>query len=83
MYACQRHRAYLFGKTFKIYSEHKALVNLLSRPYSKAPLRIESMVLQLQGYDFDIKYVKSEQNISVKTSSVTLTENRSLLKVQL
>ena len=53
--ACQRHRVYLFGK---IYSDNKAPVNLLSRPSSKVPLRIERMILQLQGY------VKTEQNIS-------------------
>ena len=46
-----------------IYSENKALINLSSRPSSKVPLRIERMVLQIQGYNFDIKYVKSEQNI--------------------
>ena len=33
-------------------------VYLLSRQSSKVPLRIERMTLQ--GYDFDIKYVKSE-----------------------
>ena len=58
------HRAYLFGRTFKIYSDNKVLVNLLSRPSSKVPLRIERMIIQLQSYDFDIKYVKTEQNIS-------------------
>ena len=52
------HRAFLFGRTFKIYSDNKVLVNLLSRPSSKVPLRIERMILQLQGY------VKTEQNIS-------------------
>ena len=64
VYAYQRHRVYLFGRTFKIYSDNKALVRLLSRPSSKVPLRIERLILQLQGYDFDIKYVKTEQNIS-------------------
>ena len=54
----------LFVRTFKIYSDNKALVNLLSRPSSKVPLRVERMILQLQCYDFDIKYVKPEPNIS-------------------
>ena len=40
------------------------MVNLLSQPSSKLPLRIERIILQLQGYNFDIKYVKTEQNIS-------------------
>ena len=64
VYTYQRHRVYLFGRTFKIYSDNKALVRLLSRPSSKVPLRTERLILQLQGYDFDIKYVKTQQNIS-------------------
>ena len=64
VYAYQRHRVYLFGRTFKIYSDNKALVRLLSRPSSKVPLRTERLILQLQGYDFDIKFVKTQQNIS-------------------
>ena len=54
---------YLFGRTFKIYSDNKALANLLILPSSKIPLRIEHMILQLQGYDLDIEYIKSQQNI--------------------
>ena len=29
------------------------------------------MILQLQGYDFDIEYVKSEKNISVYNSCLS------------
>ena len=36
---------------------------MLSRPSLKVPLRIQRMILQPQDYDFDIEYVKSEQNI--------------------
>ena len=46
-----------------IYSDNKALVNLLSRPSSKVPLRIECIILQLRGYDFGKEYIKSAQNI--------------------
>ena len=43
VYASQRHRVYLFGRAFKMYSENKALVNLLSQPSSKVLLRIEQL----------------------------------------
>ena len=42
VYACKRHRVYLFGRS---YSDNKALVNLLSRPSSKVPLRIKRIIL--------------------------------------
>ena len=47
-----------------MYCDNKALINLLKRLSSKLPLRIERMLLQLQGYEFEIEYVKSESNIS-------------------
>ena len=63
VYACQRHRIFKIY-TCKIYRDNKAFANLLSRPSSKVPFRIERMILQPQSYDFDIKYVKIEQSIS-------------------
>ena len=69
VYACRRQRVYLFGRKFKIYSDNKALVNLLSQPSSNVPLQIECMILQLQGYDFEIENVKSQQNISEPISN--------------
>ena len=47
-----------------MYCDNKALANLLKRPSSKLPLRIERILLQLQGYEFEIEYIKSKSNIS-------------------
>ena len=48
VYAWKKHHVYVFGRKFKMYCDNKALVNLLKRPSSKLPLRIERMLLQLQ-----------------------------------
>ena len=64
VYACKKHHVYVFGRNFKMYRDNNALVNLLKRPSSKLPLRIERISLQLQGYEFEIEYIKSESNIS-------------------
>ena len=63
-YACERNRLYLLGRDFTIYNDHKAIVNLLNNPNSTIPLRIERMILRIQGYNFQLKYVKSDENIS-------------------
>ena len=60
IYACKRHHIFVFGRKFKTYCDNKTLVNLLKHPL---PLRIERMLFQLQGYEFEIEYVKSESNI--------------------
>ena len=63
-YACQRNRLYLLGRKFTIYTDNKALVNILNNPNSRPPLRIERMILKLQGFTFDTKFVSSNENIS-------------------
>ena len=47
-----------------MYCDNKTLLNLLKRPSSNLPLRIERMLLQLQGYEFEVEYAQSESNIS-------------------
>ena len=64
VYACEHNKLYLFGTTFKMFSDHKPIVNLLNNPNSIVPLRIERMTLSLQGYTFDLQHVKGENNIS-------------------
>ena len=62
-YACKKHHVYVFGRKFKTYCDNKTLVNLLKPPSLKLPLCIERMLLQLQGYEFEIENKKSESNI--------------------
>ena len=61
-----------------MYCDNKALVNLLKRPSSKLPLRIERMLLQVQGYEFEIEYVKSESNISDFISRHPIQDKRQI-----
>ena len=45
------------GRPFKIYSDHKPIVSILNKPKTVVPLRIERLILRLQGYDFKIAQV--------------------------
>ena len=40
------------------------MVHILNNPNSKLPPRLERMILHIQGYNFVLQYVRSEQNIS-------------------
>lgn len=64
VYGCERNRLYLIGREFEIFTDHKALVNIMNNPKATVPLRIERLTLRLQGYNFIVKYVKSDENIS-------------------
>ena len=74
----QRHHIYGFGRKFKMYCNNNALVNLLKRPLSKLPLRIERMLLQLQGYQFETEDVKNESNISDFISRHSIKDKRQI-----
>ena len=78
VYACKSHHIYVFGKKFRMYCDNKTLLNLLKRPSSKLPLRIERMLLQLQGYEFEVGYAQSESNISDFISRHPTPEEREI-----
>ncbi|XP_065684316.1 uncharacterized protein LOC136096695 [Hydra vulgaris] len=65
-----------------MYSDHEAIVKILNNPNATVPLRIERMTLQLQGYFFDLHYVKGKNNISDYSSrhSVDPCEDEGLKK---
>ena len=62
VYACEHSRLYLFDRKFTLFLDHKAIVNLLNKPKSKFPLRIERMTLRLQGFNFDLKHIRGGIN---------------------
>jgi len=64
VYGCERNRLYLLGRQFTAYNDYKALMNILNNPRSTILLRIERLTLRLQGYQFLLKHVKSDDNIS-------------------
>ena len=55
---------YLLGRPFTIYSDHKPIVSILSKPKTIVPLLIERLILCLQGYNFKIAHISSNENIS-------------------
>jgi hypothetical protein len=52
----ERFKTYLYGRHFNIITDHKPLVSILSKPLSAVSPRLQSMVLKLHGYSFDIEY---------------------------
>ena len=44
-YACEKNNLYLFRKYFTLYSDNKALVNILNNSKSTPPQRIERIQL--------------------------------------
>ena len=53
---------YLYGATFTLYTDHKALEVIFGNPISKPPARIERWFLRLQQYKFRVVYKSGSTN---------------------
>ena len=47
VYGCEKNKLCLLGREFTIYSDHKAIINILNNPKSVVPLRIQRLTLRL------------------------------------
>ena len=64
-YGCDIFRKYLVGAPeFIIYTDCRPLQYLYNNPKSKAPLRIEKHILDVQGLDYTVVYKKGIYNIA-------------------
>lgn len=73
VWAVKHFRPYLFGKRFKIFTDHKPLIYLfgMTNPSS----RLTKFRLVLEEYDFEIQYVKGKDNVVADAlSRITLDE---------
>ena len=71
VFGCSKFHEYIYGRRFLVESDHKALKSILNNPLHKAPPRIQSFMLYLQKYDFEINYItgKSEDMTCTDTLS--------------
>lgn len=64
-----RFQQYFFGKPFIVESDHKPLEAIFSKPLSKCPLRLQRLRINLQSYDFTVKYKPGSQMYFADTLS--------------
>ena len=56
IYACEKFHTFVYGKPFKVLSDHKPLEMIHLKNLGAAPPRLQRMLLRLQGYDVIIQY---------------------------
>uniref|UniRef100_UPI00358FFF29 extracellular calcium-sensing receptor-like n=1 Tax=Myxine glutinosa TaxID=7769 RepID=UPI00358FFF29 len=52
----QKFHTYVFGKRFKVYTDHKPLVMIINKPLTSAPPRLQRLLVKIKGYDFYLEY---------------------------
>ena len=56
VFGCKRFHTYVYASEFTIESDHKPLETINKKNITAAPPRLQRMLLEIQGYDFQIKY---------------------------
>ena len=63
LFAIERWHVFLYGRRFRLRTDHQALVTLLgARGSGRAPLRIARWIERLRGYNFDVEYRPGSSN---------------------
>ena len=64
VWAVERLHTYLYGGSFKLYTDCKPIEMILNNPKSNPPARIARWNLRLQEYNFDVIHTKGQDNPS-------------------
>ena len=56
VFGIQRYHTYLYARPFTIITDHKPLENICDKPIHSAPPRLQRMLMQIQGYNFTVRY---------------------------
>ena len=56
VYALERFHQYTFGRMTMVETDHKPIESIVKKPLSKAPKRLQSMLLRMSQYDTEIRY---------------------------
>lgn len=54
VYSTQKFREYIIGKETVVQTDHKPLDTIYCKPLISAPLRLQTMLLKVKGYDLKI-----------------------------
>ncbi|XP_059059434.1 uncharacterized protein K02A2.6-like [Achroia grisella] len=76
VFAVKKFHQYLYGRPFKLRTDHKPLVTIFGPQHgipSMTASRLQRWALILTAYDFDIEYVRSSENVADALSRMIMT----------
>ena len=62
VFGLENYHHYVYGREVIVYTDHKPLVNMKQKSLTKAPKRLQSMLLRIQDYNYKLLY-KSGKSI--------------------
>ncbi|XP_064110243.1 uncharacterized protein LOC135218028 [Macrobrachium nipponense] len=76
VFACERFHHYVYGRDkVTVHSDHQPLELIFKKPLAAAPARLQRMLLHLQYYALEVKYVKGKHMYIADTLSRAFLPN--------
>ena len=67
--ACEKWDLWLYGKKVTIHTDHQPLETIFKKPLSKAPKRLQKLLMRLQRYSLEVIYKKGSSLVLADTLS--------------
>ena len=55
-YRLEKFNQYTYGRHVSVITDHKPLVSIVAKPLTKAPKRLQSLLLRCQKYNYTLQY---------------------------
>ena len=69
VFDCREFHQYIYGRSVMIETDHKPFQAISTKPLSQVPLRLQKMILNVRGYDVEIRYIPGSNRVMADTLS--------------
>ncbi|CAB4030793.1 Retrovirus-related Pol poly from transposon [Paramuricea clavata] len=69
VFSTGKFREYILGKETVVQTDHKPLETMFRKPLLSAPLRLQTMMLKVKGYDLKVEYLPGKKQVIADTLS--------------
>lgn len=81
VYGLEKFDQYTFGRTVIVHNDHKPLANILSKPLSEAPKRLQSLMMRLFRYDAVFEFVPGKHLYIADTLSRAVVDTDEISRI--
>ena len=82
VYGLEHNHQYVFGRKVILWTDHKPLVSISTKPLSLVPKRLQRLLLRMQHYDAEIHYKPGSQMYLADTLSQAYLKNEARSPVE-
>ena len=75
VFACRKFHQYIYGRSVLVETDHKPLQAISTKPLSQVPLRLQKMILNVRGYDVEIRYIPGCKQVLADNLSRASVQN--------